>query len=256
MTEEKAVALEDIELDKRCQARVALDRATVDAYADLLEDGVDMGALEVWEVDGVLYLVDGWHRLSAHVQIGKPFARVRIVGSSNEIEDATKAALSANHEHGLRRSRADKRRCVRLALEAELYEDLGSNRAMARDLGVSEGLVRKMLAERDAEQSGAADETEGAYKRTDDPTDPDLEAEDSEPGVFSDDGVQPERKPKKAKPSPLEAFKKNVERIGRDVPQFFEEGTEVHEATERLVRLVREHGAGGQSAAIRKTEVA
>lgn len=243
MTEEKAVALEDIELDERCQARVALDEDTIDTYADLLEDGVDMGPLKVWELDGVLYLVDGWHRFSAHVQIGKPFVRVRIVGSSNEIEDATKAALGANQTHGLRRTRADRRRCVELALEAELYEDLGSNRAMARDLGVSEGLIRKVRKERrEKEQPGATDKTEGAYVRTEDPTDPDLEIEDSVDDESSDDrAVQSERKPKKAKPSLFEKFRSRVEQLRKDVPNFYEHGSEVYEAAERFVKLVREH---------------
>jgi hypothetical protein len=125
-----------------------------------------------------------------------------------------------------------------LALEAGLYEDLGSNRAMARDLGVSEGLVRKMRAERDAEQSGATDEAEGAYVRTDteDPTDPDVDDESTDSG-----GVQPERKPKKAKPSPFEAFRKNVKHVARDVPKFYEHGSQVHEAAQRFVMLVREN---------------
>jgi|GEM_PF-6812408 len=63
MTEEKAIALEDIILDNRCRARVALDQETTEVYADLLADGVDMGALDVFEVNGKLYLTDGWHRL-------------------------------------------------------------------------------------------------------------------------------------------------------------------------------------------------
>jgi len=235
MTEEKAIELKKIELHDKCQARVALDQATVDTYADLLEDDVDLGPLDVWEVDGTKLLTDGFHRLAACRQLGKDWVRVRIVGRSNEIEDATKAALEANHEHGLRRSRADRRRCVQLALEAGLYEDLGSNRAMARDLGVSEGLVRKVRAEWEAQQSGAAaadgaaDETEGAYVRTD--TDDES----------TDNGVQPERKPKKAKPSPFEAFRKNVKHVARDVPKFYEHGSQVHEAAQRFVMLVREN---------------
>jgi uncharacterized ParB-like nuclease family protein len=220
--EEKAIALDDIELHDKCQARVALDPPTVDTYADLLEDDVDLGPLDVFEVDGVPYLTDGWHRLAACRQIGKSFVRVRIVGSSTEIEDATKAALSANHKHGLRRTRADSRRCVRLALEAGLYDDLGSERAMATDLGVSEGLVRKVRAEWEAEQTEDSDQV--------------VDGESTDSG-----GVQPERKPKKAKPSPFEAFRKNVQHVGRDVPKFYLHGSEVHEAAQRFVTLVREN---------------
>ena len=228
MTEEKAIHVDDIALDEDwCQARMALDLATVDTYADLYEDDVDLGPLDVFEVDGVLYLVDGWHRLKACEQLNKGFVRVRIVGSSNDMEDATKAALSANHKHGLRRTRADKRRCVRLALEAELYEDLDSNRAMARDLGVSHTFVSEQRKKWEAERSGNV------------ATDPDMEPDAVD--VSSVNGVQPEQKPKKAKPSPFEAFKKNVEHIRRDLPNFYEHGSEVYEAAERFVKLVRAH---------------
>ena len=185
----------------------------------------------MFEINGAMYLTGGWLRLAACKQLGKHWARVRVIGSSNEIEDAILAALKS-HTRGLRRSRADNRRCVRLALEAELYADLGSNPAMAKDLGVPQALVDQVRTEWESEQGGSA---------------ADLEA-----NVSTDNGVQPERKPKKAKPSPSEAFRKNVERIGRDVPQFFEAGTEVHEATERLVLLVREHESDGQTAASRK----
>ena len=236
MTKEKAVAHDDIELDDRCQARVALDDATIQAYADLYRDDVKLPALDVFEVDGALYLVDGWHRLAACRQIGKDFVRVRIVGSSNEIEDATRAALAANHQHGLRRSRADKRRAVRLALEAGLYEDLGSNRSMAKDLGVSHTFVSEQRAKWEAEQSGNV------------ATEADVEAEnfDLEAATATeptDSEAPSERKPRKAKPSPFEAFKKHVDDIASDVAKFYEHGSEVHEAAQRFVMLVREHDA-------------
>jgi len=158
--ETKAVRVNKIATDERCQTRVELDQATVDVYADSLKDDVDLGALDVFEVDGVMYLVDGFHRLAACVQIGKPFVRVRIVGSSSEIEGATWEALSKNKKHGLRLSRADKKRAVWMALDAGFGEmlddpnDPASRRGLAQHLGVSHPFVSKVRAEWEAERSG------------------------------------------------------------------------------------------------------
>jgi len=41
--------------------RVALDQAAVEAYVEAY--AAKLPDLDVWEADGVAYLVDGWHRV-------------------------------------------------------------------------------------------------------------------------------------------------------------------------------------------------
>lgn len=178
MTEQKSEALDIVVLepDPRCQVRVEMNPEAVDHYAELMKDDVKFrDPVEVFEVDGKRCIVDGFHRVAAARQADKRFIRCVTVGSGT-MDEAIGVALSKNHDHGVRRTSADKRHAVKMALDLGWGEDGGSNRKIAKRLEVSEGLVRKVRPEWEAEQEAKAGG--GAYIRTpeaggdtDEPTD-------------------------------------------------------------------------------------
>ena len=103
-----------IVLDAGTQIRALLDDDTVAEYAGAMMEGAQFPPAIVFH-DGSQYLLaDGFHRVAAAVRNGfEDFAFEVRAGSKSE---TLKYALSANAQHGLKRSNADKRRSVELAL--------------------------------------------------------------------------------------------------------------------------------------------
>jgi hypothetical protein len=103
-----------IVLDAGTQIRALLDDDTVAEYAAAMKEGAQFPPAMVFH-DGSQYLLaDGFHRVAAAVRNGfKDFAFEVRTGSKSE---TLKYALSANAQHGLKRTNADKRRSVELAL--------------------------------------------------------------------------------------------------------------------------------------------
>ena len=103
-----------IVLDAGTQIRAQLDDDTVEEYAAAMKEGAKFPPAMVFH-DGSQYLLaDGFHRVAAAVRNGfKDFAFDVRAGSKSE---TLKYALSANAQHGLKRTNADKRRSVELAL--------------------------------------------------------------------------------------------------------------------------------------------
>jgi len=179
----KAVALDDIIIDERCQARVEMTQEAVDHYAELERDDVKLPPIEVVDVAGDLVLVDGFHRAEACRKIGKAFVRVRIVGTG-DLEFASWTALSKNHAHGVRRTREDKRKAVWLALDNGIGQEQ-SSREIARHLGVSDPFVSKIRKQWEAKQAAKSgdDASAGANVSNPNPVDDadEAQAADLEP---------------------------------------------------------------------------
>ncbi len=145
VTESRDVAVSDLVLDERYQPRCFIDRDVVEEYAELYAGGTILPAPSVHEVDGSLYVVDGWHRTLAAQRAGFGALSVSVeVGSDHET--ALACALSANSDHGLRRTRRDQARAVRLAVTDPA---LGKRTArdLARLLRVSERTITTYRAE-------------------------------------------------------------------------------------------------------------
>lgn len=142
---EKTVPIEDVILDERCQARAEVSHETVTEYADAYRSGAKLPPVDVFAVLGKLYLVDGFHRLAALRVAEESFARVRIVGEGN-LDAAIWHATSVNAAHGLRRSNADKRRAVLLALRSAIGSEQ-SSRTIAEHVGVHHSTVERIRAE-------------------------------------------------------------------------------------------------------------
>jgi hypothetical protein len=65
------VKIEEITVDKSLQARARLDQETITDHADAYKNGEEMPPIEVFEIEGDLKVVSGFHRLQALKQAGK-----------------------------------------------------------------------------------------------------------------------------------------------------------------------------------------
>ena len=60
------MSVADLILDPEMQCREGVDEATVRRYATAMGNGAEFPAIGVALVDGVPFVVDGWHRVKAH----------------------------------------------------------------------------------------------------------------------------------------------------------------------------------------------
>jgi hypothetical protein len=130
------VALAAIELDSSIQCRVSINTDAVQDYADDMLRGVELPPVELVGSAEKCWPADGWHRILAAKQNGHRDIAANLHPGGRL--DALRIALGANAAQGLRRTNADKRRAVEIALR-----EFGSltNRAIAELCGVSDMLV-------------------------------------------------------------------------------------------------------------------
>lgn len=141
------------------QMRAALDTETISEYAAAMKAGEAFPPIRVIEADDGWLVCDGFHRVSAARAAG--IASLPCNVTVGTMDDALLLALQANATNGLRRSNADKRRAVSVAL-ARWPEK--SDRVIAQLCGVNHEMVkplRPQVAE-SATSSGAPAKRQGA----------------------------------------------------------------------------------------------
>lgn len=127
----------DISTTAGTQIRARIDADTVDQYAEAMrESGNKFPPVVVFHDGSQFVLADGFHRVMAASR--NDFKDIEADVRKGTRADALKFALSANSIHGLRRTNADKRRSVEMAL-AE-WPKL-SDREIARICAVGYSLV-------------------------------------------------------------------------------------------------------------------
>lgn len=137
-----------IAIDADTQSRVAIDEQTVNEYAETLEHGVVLPPIDV-HFDGIRYIVtDGFHRYFAHKRINRKTIRCEV--TEGTADDARWVAAQANINNGLRRTNADKRKAVTMALTVR---GTMSNKAIADHCQVSDMLVAEVRDELDRAKS-------------------------------------------------------------------------------------------------------
>lgn len=124
------------------QMRAALDTETISEYAAAMKAGEAFPPIRVIEADDGWLVCDGFHRVSAARAAG--IASLPCNVTTGTMDDALLLALQANATNGLRRSNADKRRAVSVAL-ARWPEK--SDRVIAQLCGVSDKTVAPVRAE-------------------------------------------------------------------------------------------------------------
>ena len=122
--------------EARVETRAEMDENTIEDYAEAMRAGAKFPPVVVFDNKVGFWMSDGCHRVEAADRAGLTTikAEVRIGGRL----EALKYALGANARHGLRRTNADKRRCVETALQ-EFPDE--SDRAIAKLCGVGNVLV-------------------------------------------------------------------------------------------------------------------
>ena len=154
-------ALSTITVDPEIQQRAAhLDEATVADYAERIAAGDKFPPVIVFEHEGKLILADGFHRYAAYVEAGKKQIPLDI--RKGDRRAAILFAIGANQQHGLRPSRADKRKAI-ITLLSDPKWSQWSDRTIAKQCGVSPttvGQIRKELEESSVQFGQMADEPE------------------------------------------------------------------------------------------------
>lgn len=104
----------DLVLDAALQTRIRLDERTVSRYAKVLREGGQLPPISVAIVDGKPYVFDGFHRVEAHLAVGRIL--IRICARDGTMADAEMWAGCSNHLHGLPLSGKAVARARQLAL--------------------------------------------------------------------------------------------------------------------------------------------
>lgn len=131
--------LTNIDRDETIQCRAAVSLETVQSYADDMTEGAKFPPVDLYGTKDKAWIGDGWHRIEAADLL--EWKSIPAVLRPGGRVDALKHALSANAVHGQRRTNADKRKCVQVALRE--FKDL-SDRAIAKLCGVSQPFVGDM----------------------------------------------------------------------------------------------------------------
>lgn len=156
--EPQEVEVGEVIVDHRLQPRLQQNFQTVIRYRESLEDGVCFPPITVARIDGVLLLVDGFHRLQAHRAAGRMTIEAVIIEGISR-EEAYFEAVIANTQHGLGLTKEEKRAAFRRYIKARRHvlrssaSDLKGNRVKSLRMmqaefrgGLSRGAIHKYLS--------------------------------------------------------------------------------------------------------------
>lgn len=138
------ISLAKIRIDCGTQARIKIDERVVGEYCEAIKGGAKFPAVKVYADGTSYYLADGFHRYFAHKAAGAPGIECDIVNGT--LREAILYSLSANGDHGLQRTNADKRNVVIIMLKDLEWSDW-SDREIARHCHVSHVLVANIRRE-------------------------------------------------------------------------------------------------------------
>lgn len=133
-----------IRLDGDTQPREQIDEATVAEYAEAMGDGATFPAVVVFNDGSARWLADGFHRFHATRAAGLP--TILVEEHAGTRRDAVLYGFQANIKHGLRETRADKRRKIEVMLRDDEWV-CWSNSEIARRCGVTDKTVASVRAE-------------------------------------------------------------------------------------------------------------
>lgn len=134
------IPMGEIRTDGGTQARAQLDPATVDEYRDAYAAGAHLPPIVLFYDGATHWLADGFHRLAARDPATYPHVATPADVRQGTRRDAVLYAASANADHGLRRTTADKERAVLVLLQDEEWGQW-SDREIARRCKVSHPFV-------------------------------------------------------------------------------------------------------------------
>lgn len=142
----RPLRVDEIEATSATQVRVRINDELVSEYAEDMKNGAIFPPLVCFAEQGSsrYILADGFHRLAAAVRAELKEIPVKLHEGS--LGDALDHALGANATNGARRSSADKRHAVQLALKDPRHQKL-TLREVAELCVVSKSLVHDIKQE-------------------------------------------------------------------------------------------------------------
>ncbi len=157
----KLISCDMIEATTATQIRKTLDHGVIDDYCEAIKNGAIMPAIDVFKEKGSsrYILADGFHRLLGHIhaEVEKIECNVHEGG----MREALEFAFGANSMHGLRRTSADKRHAVEMALKDPYFSKL-SNQEIADICRVTKRTVNRIINKQmtdDPDENGSQDGT-------------------------------------------------------------------------------------------------
>jgi uncharacterized ParB-like nuclease family protein len=144
------INLNEIDIVEVTQVREKICPKTVNEYAEAMKAGETFPPIELITNGFMFYIGDGHHRFEAAKKIGRESLEANVRDGS--IRDAMLVAVSTNNKHGLRLTREDKRRGVKLLFEDDICRTW-SDVAIAKQCNCSEELVAKIRKELNIENS-------------------------------------------------------------------------------------------------------
>lgn len=163
MSEIQLVEIASIIGNTQTQLREHFDNEVILDYKERMQEGDDFPAITLYYDGTHYYCADGWHRV--YGAKGAGLTEIAAEVTQGSLHDALLAAAAANQDHGLRRTRADKRRAVEAVLE---QTDGWSARQVAQWCGVSHTMVNNILSPEkpagDAKNAGGVETVSTPHK--------------------------------------------------------------------------------------------
>jgi hypothetical protein len=153
--------IESIRTDNGVQSRVKINEEYVAELAENIKAGATLPPVEVFHDGSEYWAADGFHRIMAHVRIGKRTIKANVHKGTHD--DAVWASCGANYSHGLRRTTLDKQHAVAMALR--LHPER-SDRLLAEHVKVGHSMVsaaRRQVS--DSDNSNVRNQTESRVGR-------------------------------------------------------------------------------------------
>jgi hypothetical protein len=145
MSKTVQLPIKDILRPRETQMRESLNEAHIEHLMEIRKQGIPFKDLPIVYSDGHLkWAGDGHHRIETEQRRGQKSIEVEL--RPGTLRDAILCAIRANHTHGLNRKPEDKRRAVTTLLQ-DVEWGMWNNSEIAREAGVSEGLVRLVKGE-------------------------------------------------------------------------------------------------------------
>lgn len=137
------IRLEDIDADESLQSRAKMNDEAIKDYADKYRNGTEMPPVIIFCDGKRNWLAGGFHRAIAAAEAGlsEINADVRQGGK----DDALLYAVASNHDNGVQRTIADKRRAVEMVLAHEKFRKKPVNE-IAKMCRVSRTLVETVIS--------------------------------------------------------------------------------------------------------------
>lgn len=131
--DEQDVVIRRIKKDQRFQMRHKLDPSTIKRYVGIYQAEKSMPPVKIGLIDGVPFLLDGWHRFAALEELGQETASALVIECGEQ--QALWLAASANLEHGLPLKVAELRAVFRAMVRAKRHRDTRGRLLPYRDIG-------------------------------------------------------------------------------------------------------------------------